>query len=94
MTGERQTIFPVLLSGGAGSRLWPLSRENAPKQLVRLVGETTLLQQAALRAADAELFEPLTVIAGEEHRSILAEQLGAIGAARSTIVLEPAPRNT
>ena len=84
----------MLLSGGAGSRLWPLSRESAPKQLLRLVGEETLLQQAALRVADAELFEPLTVIAGEEHRVMLAEQLSGTVAPGATIVLEPSARNT
>jgi mannose-1-phosphate guanylyltransferase/mannose-6-phosphate isomerase len=91
---KRRTIFPVLLSGGAGSRLWPLSREGAPKQLIRLIGDRTLLQQTALRAADAELFEPLTVIAGYGHRFAVAEQLSAIGASPASIVLEPAPRST
>jgi mannose-1-phosphate guanylyltransferase/mannose-1-phosphate guanylyltransferase/mannose-6-phosphate isomerase len=93
VTGARLTIFPVLLSGGAGSRLWPLSRESAPKQLLRLFGEETLLQQAVLRASDVELFEPLTIIAGAEHRAMLTKQLGAVGAG-ATILLEPAPRST
>jgi mannose-1-phosphate guanylyltransferase/mannose-6-phosphate isomerase len=94
MMQGRRTIFPVLLSGGAGSRLWPLSREGSPKQLIRLIGERTLLQQTALRATDANLFEPLTVIAGNGHRFAVAEQLGAVGASSAAIVLEPAPRNT
>lgn len=94
VTGDRRMIFPVLLSGGAGSRLWPLSRKAMPKQLVRLVGDGTLLQQTGLRALDPALFEPLTVIAGEDHRFLIAEQLRAIGAAGHTIVLEPLPRNT
>ncbi len=87
-------IFPVLLSGGAGTRLWPLSRGDAPKQLINLVGEGTLFQQAALRAADPELFEPLTVIAGASHRFMIAEQLQASGVSRANIVLEPCGRNT
>lgn len=93
MSGERQKIFPVLLSGGSGSRLWPLSRENAPKQLLRLIGEGTLLEQTALRAIDDDLFEPLTVIGNNEHRFTIAEQVKGI-APDSTIVLEPMPRNT
>lgn len=91
---SRTAIFPVLLSGGSGSRLWPLSRGGRPKQLLQLIEERTLLQQTALRALDDTLFEPLTLIAGEEHRFLIAEQLREIGAADSAIVLEPAPRNT
>lgn len=87
-------IFPVILSGGAGSRLWPLSRETFPKQLLPLTGERTLLQEAALRASDPERFEPLMVIANAEHRFIIAEQLREIEAREPTIVLEPVARNT
>lgn len=94
MTDKRQSIVPVILSGGSGSRLWPLSREDLPKQLRRLIGEGTLLQQAVRRATDAELFEPLTVIAAERHRAALVEQLCTAGATDATIVIEPAPRNT
>lgn len=93
MTDDAPTIYPVLLSGGSGSRLWPLSRENAPKQLLRLIGEGTLLQQTARRALDASLFGPLTVIGSSDHRFMMAEQLRDI-AAGATLVLEPTPRNT
>ncbi len=86
-------IFPVLLSGGSGSRLWPLSRESTPKQLLPLIGEGTLLQQAARRVCEAGLFEPLTIIGSDRHGASIAEQMAAI-AADATIVLEPAPRNT
>lgn len=89
-----EAIFPILMSGGGGSRLWPLSRGEAPKQLLRLVGEGTLLQQTALRALDTSLFEPLTVIAGEKQREPLVKQLAEIGAGEATIVLEPMARNT
>jgi mannose-1-phosphate guanylyltransferase/mannose-1-phosphate guanylyltransferase/mannose-6-phosphate isomerase len=89
----RPKIFPVLLSGGAGTRLWPLSREATPKQLIRLVGGETLFQQAALRVA-AAAFEPLTVIGGAPHRFLLAEQLREVGAAGARIVIEPVGRNT
>ncbi len=94
VTGGQPMIFPVLLSGGGGARLWPLSRNAAPKQLVRLVGDKTLLQQTALRALDPALFAPLTVIAGEAHRFLVAEQLREAGITDATIVLEPVPRNT
>jgi mannose-1-phosphate guanylyltransferase / mannose-6-phosphate isomerase len=87
-------IFPVVLSGGSGSRLWPLSRESYPKQLLPLTGEKTLLQEAALRASDPERFAPLTIIANADHRFIIAEQLREIGAGAPKIVLEPSARNT
>ena len=87
-------IFPVILSGGSGSRLWPLSRESYPKQLLKLAGEDSLLQQTALRVADAARFEPLIVVANAEHRFLIAEQLMTIKARQPTIVLEPAARNT
>lgn len=87
-------IVPVILSGGAGSRLWPLSRERFPKQLLPLVGERTLLQQAALRAQDAGVFTPPVVVANVEHRFVVAEQLREIGVERSILLLEPTGRNT
>jgi mannose-1-phosphate guanylyltransferase/mannose-1-phosphate guanylyltransferase/mannose-6-phosphate isomerase len=94
VTVATNRIFPILLSGGAGTRLWPLSRESRPKQLLPLTGDTTLLQQTALRAADAARFEPLTVIGSVNHRFLIAEQLRQVGARSPTIVLEPVPRNT
>jgi mannose-1-phosphate guanylyltransferase/mannose-6-phosphate isomerase len=84
----------VLLSGGAGSRLWPLSREAMPKQFLRLVSDRSLLQQAALRVADPLLFEPLLVIASANHRFLVAQQLQEVGVAASKIVLEPSARST
>ena len=94
MAVGRERIFPILLSGGAGTRLWPLSRESCPKQLLPLIGDATLLQQTARRVADRGRFEPLTVIASEQHRFVIAEQLRQIGAFSPRIVLEPVPRNT
>jgi len=87
-------IIPVLLSGGTGSRLWPLSRETCPKQLLSLLGEKTLLQQTALRVADPLLFSSPMVIANAEHRFAIAEQLRAVGISDPAMVLEPFGRNT
>ena len=94
MTEPRGRIVPVLLSGGTGSRLWPLSRETCPKQLLSLLGENTLLQQTALRSTDRTLFADPVVIANAEHRFAIGEQLRAVGVAHPTIVLEPFGRNT
>lgn len=87
-------IYPVILSGGSGSRLWPLSRESYPKQLLPLTGERSLLQEAALRASDPQRFAPLTIVANSDHRFIIAEQLREIDAPTPMIVLEPSARNT
>src|SRR5262245_45751622 len=94
MMHARGRIIPVLLSGGTGSRLWPLSRETYPKQLLSLLGERTLLQQTALRVSDPLLFTDPVVIANAEHRFVIGEQLRAVGIANPTIVLEPFGRNT
>ena len=87
-------VTPVLLSGGTGTRLWPLSREAYPKQLLPLAGQETLLQGTAQRVASPDLFKDLLVIANAEHRFVVAEQLRAIEAKVSRIVLEPFGRNT
>jgi mannose-1-phosphate guanylyltransferase/mannose-6-phosphate isomerase len=93
-TLARAPIIPVLLSGGSGSRLWPLSRETYPKQLLPLVGDRTLLQQTALRVGDRSMFAPPLMIANAEHRFIIAEQLRALDMPGATTVLEPEGRNT
>lgn len=87
-------IVPVILSGGAGTRLWPLSRQSYPKQLLALAGERTLLQEAALRGRAVSPGVPPTVIANVEHRFVIAEQLRAVAIDRPRIVLEPVGRNT
>ena len=87
-------IFPVILSGGSGSRLWPLSRESFPKQLLALAGPKTMLQETALRVADPALFHPVMVVANAEHRFVIAEQLREAGGPAPTIVLEPMAKNT
>jgi len=85
-------MIPVILSGGAGTRLWPLSRALYPKQLHRLVGgEHSLLQQTALRAAG--LAAPI-VVCNEAHRFMVAEQLRQVDIEPAAILLEPVARNT
>jgi mannose-1-phosphate guanylyltransferase/mannose-6-phosphate isomerase len=88
-------VQPVVLSGGSGTRLWPLSREKYPKQLLSLVGQDSLLQATVRRVngtPDVELTAPM-VVCNEEYRFVIAEQLRLLGAA-GTIVLEPFGRNT
>jgi mannose-1-phosphate guanylyltransferase/mannose-6-phosphate isomerase len=84
----------VLLSGGSGTRLWPLSREAYPKQFLPLAGDDTLLQATWLRVAPIATSAPPIVIANEEHRFLAAEQLRLVGVSDPAIVLEPVGRNT
>jgi mannose-1-phosphate guanylyltransferase/mannose-6-phosphate isomerase len=86
-------IHPVLLSGGSGTRLWPLSRALHPKQLLPLLHERSLLQDTALRFAGRP-FAPPIVLCNEAHRFVIAEQLRAIDVKPHRIVLEPIGRNT
>lgn len=87
------TIQPVILSGGSGTRLWPLSREAYPKQFLPLASEQTMLQATWQRVAPIAARGPL-VIANEEHRFVAAEQLQQVGAEPAAIILEPVGRNT
>lgn len=86
-------LIPVVLSGGAGTRLWPLSRELYPKQLLPLVGEHTMLQDTLLRLQGLSTAAPI-VVCNEAHRFLVAEQLRAVDCAPQAIVLEPVGRNT
>lgn len=87
-------IDPVILSGGSGSRLWPLSREHYPKQFLPLAGGQTLLQQTALRVSAFPGAEAPMVVCNVEHRFLVAEQLKDIGRSPAVILLEPVGRNT
>ena len=87
-------LQPVLLSGGSGTRLWPLSREAYPKQFLALAGERTMLQDTWQRVADLAGGTSPIVVANEEHRFLAAEQLRQVGVERAAIVLEPVGRNT
>ncbi len=91
MTASR--IVPVILSGGSGTRLWPVSRESFPKQLWPLVSDRTMIQETALRAAGPD-FAPPIVVCNQEHRFLIAEQLRQAGIEGAQIMLEPAGRNS
>jgi mannose-1-phosphate guanylyltransferase/mannose-1-phosphate guanylyltransferase/mannose-6-phosphate isomerase len=86
-------IVPILLSGGTGTRLWPLSREGFPKQFWPLVSRRSMIQETALRAAGAGFAAPI-VVANEAHRFLIAEQLRDAGVAEPRILLEPEGRNS
>jgi mannose-1-phosphate guanylyltransferase/mannose-6-phosphate isomerase len=86
-------VHPVILSGGAGTRLWPMSRTMQPKQLLALVTERTMFQEAIARVSGAGFAKPI-VICNDDHRFMIAEQLRSQGVKPDVIVLEPVGRNT
>lgn len=87
-------IFPIILSGGSGTRLWPLSRSGYPKQFLPLLGENSLIQTTLQRVAGVAKASPPWVICNESHRFLIAEQARAQGSELSGILLEPVARNT
>lgn len=88
-----KSIVPVILSGGSGQRLWPVSRELHPKQLINLVSEQSLLQETVMRLQGPQFADPL-VVSNDGHRFVVAEQLREIGVRAEAIILEPSRRNT
>ena len=86
-------LLPVIMAGGTGSRLWPMSRELYPKQFLRLYGQRSMLQETVLRLDDVDAREPV-VICNQEHRFLVAEQLRQINKLSHNIILEPVGRNT
>lgn len=87
-------IIPVILSGGAGTRLWPLSREQHPKQYLSLVGENTMLQETFLRLRGLDNFADPIIVCNADHRFLVAEQCQQIDIKNPIILLEPIGRNT
>ena len=90
------SLLPVILCGGTGSRLWPLSRSSFPKQYLRLFNETrnSLLQETQSRLKNIDDIENPIIICNEEHRFIVAEQMREIEVDPNSIILEPIGRNT
>lgn len=87
-------IVPVVMSGGSGTRLWPLSRHGLPKQFVELIGNGTMIQQTALRAARIEGAEAPVVVANSGHVELALEQLTEVGRRPQLVIAEPVGRNT
>jgi len=87
-------LIPVILSGGAGTRLWPLSRELYPKQFLPLISERTMIQETALRVAGLPTVAAPIVVCNEAHRFMVAEQLRQVAIEPQAILLEPVGRNT
>ena len=87
-------IIPVILSGGSGSRLWPMSRELNPKQFLSLCSDQTMLQDTMSRLQGVEGLAPPVVVCNEEHRFLVAQQMRDIGVEVDKIILEPVGRNT
>jgi mannose-1-phosphate guanylyltransferase len=87
-------IIPVILSGGGGTRLWPLSTPEKPKQFLALTGERTMFQLTVDRVADRAVFSAPLIVSGARHAEIVEEQLASIGVDDAILILEPCARNT
>ena len=87
-------MIPVILSGGSGTRLWPLSRGQYPKQFLPLVSGNTMIQETSLRLNGVQGLQPIIAVCNEDHRFMLAEQLREIGVNPAAIILEPVGKNT
>jgi len=93
LPGKSAKVHPLILSGGSGKRLWPLSRQANPKQFLKVLGDHSLFQETCLRLRGTAFAKP-TVIANDAHRFLVAEQMREIGTEPNSIVLEPVGRNT
>lgn len=92
--GATAAIHPVVLSGGSGTRLWPMSRASYPKQLLPLLSSRSMLQDTVTRFAGRDGFAPPLLVGNGEHRFVIAEQVRALGVEPAAILLEPVGRNT
>jgi mannose-1-phosphate guanylyltransferase len=88
------TITPIILSGGGGTRLWPLSTPATPKQFLALTAEETMFQLTVRRVADRSRFAPPVIVAGAAHADLIEAQLAEIGVSDAALLLEPSARNT
>lgn len=87
-------IVPIILAGGAGTRLWPMSRASRPKQFLSLVSENSLFQDTLLRVADRAIYDAPIIVTNTDYRFLVAEQARDLGIEPGAIILEPAARNT
>ena len=89
-------IYPVLLAGGSGTRLWPLSRKSYPKQFSKLIGEITLFQASALRLTSSDIveFAEHVTLTNSDFRFIIGEQLQEMGIDQGSVLIEPEAKNT
>ncbi|NOR80187.1 MAG: mannose-1-phosphate guanylyltransferase/mannose-6-phosphate isomerase, partial [Methyloprofundus sp.] len=87
-------MIPVILSGGSGTRLWPLSRGAYPKQFLPLVSDRTMVQETVLRLKGIDKLQAPIAVCNEGHRFMMAEQLWEIGTQPDSIILEPVGKNT
>jgi len=91
---DTSPIIPVILSGGSGTRLWPMSTSERPKQFLPLTDQLTMFQLTALRVADANRFGPPLIVANARHAGLIEDQLAEIEVVPGALILEPCPRNT
>ncbi len=87
-------IVPVIMAGGKGTRLWPLSRSSAPKQFLQFLGEHSLFQKTLQRVADPSIYAPAIIVTNADFRFLVAEQAQSAGVSLAAILLEPMARNT
>ncbi len=87
-------IVPIILAGGKGTRLWPLSRSQAPKQFLTFLGDESLFQQALRRVSDRQIYHPAVVITNEDYRFTVVDQARKAGCVLGGVLLEPVARNT
>ncbi len=94
MSSNNDLVIPTILSGGSGTRLWPLSNDQHPKQFLNLIGPMSMFQLTLDRCKQSELFDLPIVVGGTKHADLAEEQLTEIGAQAQAMILEPCARNT